>query len=135
MRQFTALVLVLAATVTMTAQVDVSHTIVVPRTGPDIYRFFCASCHGPEGRGNGPLSSELRTRPADLTRLAIANRGEFPTARVQAVVLHGDPTEVAHGSADMPVWGPIFRALDPADPLPELRVEAVVRHIQSLQAR
>jgi mono/diheme cytochrome c family protein len=130
-----AVALVMTATATMSAQVNISPTIVVPTSGPEIFQFYCASCHGLDGRGNGPLSSELRTRPADLTRLAARNRGEFPTARVQAFVMHGDPATPAHGSADMPVWGPIFRALDPSDRLPELRIEAVVRHVQSLQAR
>ncbi|MGE4053497.1 MAG: cytochrome c [Vicinamibacterales bacterium] len=130
-----AAVLVIAATTTTSAQVNVSPTIVVPTTGQDIFQSFCAPCHGPGGRGNGPLSSELRTRPADLTQLSLRNRGEFPTARVQAFVMHGDPATPAHGTAEMPVWGPIFRALDPSDRLPEVRIEAVVRHVQSLQRR
>ena len=46
----------------------------------------CAVCHGPEGKGDGPLGDELQTRPADLTRLTEKNGGEFPYYRVFAVI-------------------------------------------------
>jgi mono/diheme cytochrome c family protein len=26
-------------------------------TGPDLYRGYCASCHGTEGKGDGPVAS------------------------------------------------------------------------------
>jgi cytochrome c553 len=42
------------------------------------YIASCATCHGEDGKGNGPLSAELKTRPADLTVLAKKNNGVFP---------------------------------------------------------
>ena len=30
------------------------------------FQQYCASCHGPEGRGNGPSSATLTTRPPNL---------------------------------------------------------------------
>ncbi|MEP7306331.1 MAG: c-type cytochrome [Acidobacteriota bacterium] len=51
--------------------------------GRDTYRFYCASCHGPDGKGDGPIASALQTRPADLTRLAGRNAGTFPGPRVK----------------------------------------------------
>ncbi len=34
--------------------------------GAILYRINCALCHGPEGRGDGPLSAFFSPRPADL---------------------------------------------------------------------
>lgn len=31
------------------------------------YTQYCASCHGPEGKGNGPLSIRLKKRPPNFT--------------------------------------------------------------------
>ncbi|MGB3390416.1 MAG: cytochrome c [Pseudaminobacter sp.] len=71
------------------------------------FRDSCAVCHGPEGEGDGPLADELQTRPADLTRLADKNGGEFPYYRVFAVI-DGRYIVPGHGERDMPVWGRQF---------------------------
>ena len=34
------------------------------------YQSACASCHGIDAKGNGPVTRELNTRPTDLTVLA-----------------------------------------------------------------
>ena len=34
--------------------------------GQQLYARRCAPCHGPTGRGNGPLAAELHPPPADL---------------------------------------------------------------------
>lgn len=63
----------------------------------------CASCHGLDGKGNGPMGELLRKSPPDLTLLAKQNKGVLPINRLYAVV---DGTGVpSHGSRDMPVWG------------------------------
>jgi mono/diheme cytochrome c family protein len=86
------------------------------RTSPDaqaaaegkrIYQRYCAVCHGEDGTGNGPLATELRMPPADLTRLASANNGVFPLQAV-AMAIDGRGTTRAHGTPDMPVWGEVF---------------------------
>jgi mono/diheme cytochrome c family protein len=104
--------------------------------GPDLFRFYCASCHGPDGRGGGPAASALKLRVPDLTMMSSRERGVFPKARVTAIV-SGDQTPAipSHGSREMPVWGPIFRALDPGDPLNKARIENIVAHLESLQVR
>lgn len=102
--------------------------------GPDLFRAYCATCHGIEGRGDGPIAGALTTRPSDLTSLTARNSGRFPGARVRAL-LSGDVgmTAVgAHGTAAMPVWGPIFRALE-AGPQAEVRIENLVRYLEGLQ--
>jgi mono/diheme cytochrome c family protein len=71
------------------------------------YMNSCAVCHGPEGKGDGPLGDVLQTRPADLTRLSRMNGGAFPYAHVFAVIdgRYGVPS---HGNREMPVWGRQF---------------------------
>ena len=104
--------------------------------GPDLFRFYCASCHGLDGRGDGPTAPALKLRVPDLTMMSSRERGVFPKARVMAIV-SGDqsPDMPSHGSREMPVWGPIFRALDPGDPLNKARIENVVAYVESLQVR
>ena len=41
----------------------------------------------------------------------------------------------AHGPGDMPVWGPIFRALETSDPRVKVRIENIVAYIESIQVR
>lgn len=76
-------------------------------SGKDEYVFHCASCHGLDGRGNGPAASVFKIRPADLTLLSRRNGGVFPKKRVFATI-EGTTTVAAHGSREMPVWGEIF---------------------------
>jgi mono/diheme cytochrome c family protein len=64
----------------------------------------CASCHGTAGKGDGPASAALRTRPPDLTLLARNNDGVFPT-EVLHQIIDGRRTLRAHGNYEMPVWG------------------------------
>jgi mono/diheme cytochrome c family protein len=116
--------------------VDVTPTFVPPSmSGRDIFRYYCATCHGRDGRGNGPVASSLKTRPANLTKLAANNRGQFPLERVRAFVTQGRPDAPTHGSSDMPVWGPIFQSLDPSDKIAQARIDSVVAYINSIQAK
>jgi mono/diheme cytochrome c family protein len=67
----------------------------------------CASCHGVDGKGNGPLGNLLQKSPPDLTLLAKNNKGVLPINRLYAVI---DGSGVpSHGSRDMPVWGMEYR--------------------------
>ncbi len=78
----------------------------------------CASCHGMDGKGNGPLGELLRKSPPDLTQLAKKNQGVLPINRLYAVI---DGAGVpSHGSRDMPVWGREYR-VDDAQQLREAR--------------
>ena len=116
--------------------VDITPTLVLPSmSGRDIFRYYCATCHGRDGRGSGPVAAALKTKPANLTRLAANNGGQFPLERVQAFVTHGRLDAAAHGSSDMPVWGPIFQMLDPSDKIARARIENVVAYIKSIQAK
>jgi mono/diheme cytochrome c family protein len=103
--------------------------------GGDLFRFYCASCHGRDGKGDGAVAAALNRRPPDLTAIARRNGGHFPTDRVEGFVTGNREPTLAHGSADMPVWGPIFQALSPEDRLNRIRIENVVGFIQSMQVK
>jgi mono/diheme cytochrome c family protein len=124
-----------AAAATAASQViEISPTVVLPSmSGREIFEYYCTSCHGPEGRGNGPIAGELKTVPADLTRLAANNGGVFPVDRVRAFITHGRLDAAAHGSPEMPVWGPIFRSLDPSDEIVLARIDNIVVYLRNIQ--
>ncbi|MGJ0508630.1 MAG: c-type cytochrome [Methylocystis sp.] len=78
--------------------------------GVKLYKTFCASCHGEDAKGKGPVASQLTVAPADLTQLAKKNGGAFPQDAV-AEKIDGRQEVAAHGSRDMPVWGRRFAPL------------------------
>lgn len=100
--------------------------------GRDSFDLYCASCHGDGGRGDGPVAEELRTRPPDLTTLALRNQGAFPRARVRDIVEGKGGTLIAHGTTAMPVWGPMFRVFE-SDARVRERIENLLTHLQALQ--
>jgi mono/diheme cytochrome c family protein len=102
--------------------------------GPDLYRSYCATCHGRDGKGHGPVATALKVAPPDLTLLARRQSGGFPAHEVEAII-RGGTSIGSHGSLDMPVWGPIFYALDPSDARVKARIAALVAHLASIQQR
>ncbi len=68
------------------------------------YQIGCAACHGIDGKGRGPVSSQVKVPPADLTVLAKKNNGVFPFNSVYEVI-DGRKVIIAHGTRDMPIWG------------------------------
>jgi len=75
--------------------------------GKSEFQSSCASCHGPDGKGNGPVSGQLKVPPSDLTMLAKNNNGVFPlNAAYEAI--NGSKTIPAHGTREMPIWGERF---------------------------
>jgi mono/diheme cytochrome c family protein len=105
-------------------------------SGRDLFDFYCASCHGRDAKGHGPVASKLRDTPTDLTVIAKVNGGTFPRAAVQAFVTGDEPRPVStHGTKDMPVWGPVFRGLDANDKLNKIRIDNIVTYIGTLQVK
>lgn len=102
--------------------------------GADLYQFYCSNCHGVTGKG-GTARSELHPAPPDLTILARQNGGVFPRDRVRSTIALGTtaPLLRAHGTANMPVWGTIFRGLDPSDVMVDIRIENLVQYLASIQ--
>lgn len=105
----------------------------VSLAGQDSFDRYCAACHGPGGRGDGPVARELRTRPSDLTTLARRNDGAYPRDRVRDYIVGTGRTPAAHGTTEMPIWGPLFRAFE-SDTRVRVRVDNLVSYVESLQA-
>lgn len=125
----------LSSAVASGAQVEVTASLInPPLTGQDTFEFYCATCHGRDGTGNGPMASSLKIPPADLTTLAARNEGQFSPEAVRELVTHESGTP-AHGSSEMPVWGPIFRTLEPSERVVETRIENLINYVETIQAR
>jgi mono/diheme cytochrome c family protein len=80
-------------------------------SGKAMFQLYCANCHGADAKGNGPLAPALKTPPPNLTTLAKRHAGKFPYDYVLRMLQFGT-TARAHGSSDMPAWGPIFQYFD-----------------------
>ena len=94
--------------------------------GGEVFRTYCASCHGTSARGDGPLAPSMRKKPANLTEIAKRNGGEFPTEMVFRTIDGRQPVR-GHGGPDMPVWGDVFmRSRDAGD---AERVKAVIQSL------
>lgn len=102
--------------------------------GKATYKSYCATCHGREGRGDGPLADQLRVAPTDLTQLAQKNKGVFPYDKVLRLI-DGRETVRSHGSPDMPVWGDAFeRAAGGGDAdKAKQRIEQLSHYVWSIQ--
>lgn len=103
--------------------------------GGALYVAYCASCHGRDARGNGPAAAALKVTPPDLTTLSQRNGGKFPRELVEKTILGEDPVAMAHGSREMPVWGPIFGQIEWDQDLRNVRVRNLSNYLESIQAR
>lgn len=106
-------------------------------SGEQLYLRCCASCHGADGRGDGPVAPSLRQPVPDLTGLALRHRGEFPEGWL-AEVIDGRVAIGAHGSRRMPVWGEVFWTDAGADAAAEEAARGMLRRLieqlRSMQA-
>lgn len=101
-------------------------------SGSDLYREYCAVCHGTDGKGAGPAAAALKEKPTDLTQISRRNSGKFPALRIRTVI-EGQDRITAHGSEEMPVWGSLFRSLTTSDSFVELRVQALLQYLEQIQ--
>jgi len=109
------------------------------REGQRTYERACASCHGVDGRGDGPVASSLKVRPPNLTTLAKKNGGVFPRDRVTAIIT-GEIPLAAHGTREMPVWrqrfGPTSSGAAATAALRTQRwLNGMVDYLESMQER
>ncbi len=116
----------------------IQHVTVKPTSaasGKEMYTSYCAVCHGTDGKGGGPAASALKTPPADLTLLSKNNGGKYPAMKVSSI-LRGTSDLAAHGSKDMPVWGPLFRSMSSGhESEVQQRVSNLTQYIETLQAK
>ena len=104
-------------------------------SGRQMFNSYCAVCHGTDAKGNGPAASALKTPPADLTVLAKKNGGKYPSAHVAAVI-RGQAALSSHGTADMPVWGPLFSSISGGhESQVQQRISNLAQYVGTLQAK
>jgi mono/diheme cytochrome c family protein len=105
-------------------------------SGGDLFKTYCASCHGRSGKGDGPLAEHMKKRPPDLTLFSQENGGVFPSAKV-AQIIDGRNPLAGHGGPDMPVWGNVFKASSQvdSDAAVQARIDALVAHLESIQQK
>lgn len=137
-----ALVLALASTAFCALPASASSEELLKSAKAD-FMSYCASCHGREGTGDGPVAEALKVRPADLTQLSTASGGTFPSADIYDRI-DGTAMPRSHGTRRMPVWGRWFTQEEAKDslltgdkaPLSEKvakRIEGLVAYIKSIQ--
>jgi mono/diheme cytochrome c family protein len=100
--------------------------------GPDLFKAYCASCHGVKARGNGPAAAGLKVKVPDLTGIGKRNGGKFPADRMREIIA-GEDRIAAHGSQAMPVWGPIFHQVEADQDWGQVRLENLTKYLASIQ--
>ena len=103
-------------------------------SGPTDFQVFCTSCHGAEGKGDGPIAKSLPKRPPDLTRLSARHDFTFPDDQVFKTI---EGKSGAHSNVDMPVWSDVFSKAQEslgADAASE-RIRALVNYLETVQAK
>jgi mono/diheme cytochrome c family protein len=110
-------------------------TATSPSSGQEMYRAYCATCHGVDAKGKGPAASALKTAPTDLTQLSKNNNGKFPDLKVAATI-RGEGNIAAHGTPEMPMWGHLFWGMSHGhEGEVQQRVANLTKYIESLQAK
>jgi mono/diheme cytochrome c family protein len=103
--------------------------------GAELYKAYCAVCHGPDGKGGGPMARSLKAVPADLTQIAKRNGGKFPSPRVEVTISGEEQVPEAHGTRDMPLWGPLFSQIAWDQDLGRVRLHNLAKYLEELQAK
>jgi mono/diheme cytochrome c family protein len=108
-------------------------------SGAELYQQLCATCHGADAKGKGPLAPMLKVSVPDLTRIAWRDGGEFPRENVRRSI-DGRLEQRAHGPRDMPVWGIQFYDLSSEDVRGERArvdslIDRLVDYLESIQDR
>jgi mono/diheme cytochrome c family protein len=142
MRQFLWIALILLIAIFVFAQTTNKPQVqIVPAphtpadSGKAMYDAYCASCHGADGKGNGPAAGAMKSGVPDLTLLAKSHDGIYPAFHVAEVLRVTQPL-AAHGSSDMPVWGSIFSKMAQQNNAEiQQRIHNLNEYIESLQQK
>jgi len=114
------------------AQPPLTQPVTPLLAGQEMFRSYCAQCHGLDGKGHGPAAAALKDAPSNLTLLSEMNSGKFPSEKVESVI-EGNQFIPAHGSGDMPVWGQAFRNSNRDPMLTKIKIHNLALYIQSIQ--
>ena len=105
-------------------------------SGEELFGRFCASCHGEQARGDGPVSRSLNVAVPDLTTIAV-RYDEFPAGLIRDVIDGRGIDLRSHGTRTMPVWGYEFWVEEGGDVNAQRAVrsaiEKLVEHLRSIQ--
>ena len=105
-------------------------------SGAQLYKRFCASCHGVDADGNGPIAPMFKTIVPDLRMIAKRHGGKYPSETIHQII-DGRLTRPPHGPRDMPVWGWEFLKADGDDAAARQRADELitrlVNYISTLQ--
>ena len=118
-----------------TAGYQVPNHLIESLEGRDLFRAYCAVCHGADARGGGPAAPFLKGKVPDLTRIAERRGGGFPLPQVERIITGEETVPSAHGSREMPIWGPIFGQIQRDQDLGKIRVRNLANYLESLQAK
>jgi len=131
-----AALLLLSPALAATAAAQNSPVLRQSLAGAELFRTYCAVCHGASARGDGPLAASMTRKPADLTEIAKRNGGVYPSELVFRTIDGKNPVR-GHGGPDMPVWGDAFaRATDGGDDEKVKRIiTSLVDYLESIQLR
>ena len=110
-------------------------TLIVSIRGDNLYNAYCASCHGENAKGKGPMAAWLKVQPADLTRIAARNDGKFPLERVDRIISGEEALPSGHGTRAMPVWGPVFSQVTRDEDLGKVRIDNLARYLRDIQSK
>jgi len=106
-----------------------------PASGAEMFKQYCAACHGTDAKGNGPAASQLKQQPPDLTTLAKRHEGKYPDDYVASILRFGAKSPT-HGSSDMPVWGPLLSSVSNHDKEQvQMRIYNLTAYIKTLQVK
>jgi mono/diheme cytochrome c family protein len=138
---WTVLAVVIALVMMASAQEpkkEIKHVPITPTSpasGQEMYKTYCAVCHGTDAKGNGPAAEALKVPPTDLTALAGKNGGKYPAMKVAAII-RGEDVLAAHGSKEMPIWGHLFRSISGGhESEVHQRVANLNQYLESLQKK
>jgi mono/diheme cytochrome c family protein len=101
--------------------------------GSDLYKTYCATCHGVDGKGGGPMAQALTAHVPNLTHISRRNHGKFPLEQIERYISGEESVTAAHGSREMPIWGPVFSQIEFDLDLGRVRIHNLAKYLETIQ--
>ena len=130
-------VLIIAATLVYAQNVQmVSAPNTQAESGAQMFATYCATCHGAQGRGDGPASGAYKTTRTNISLLTKHNNGIFPKAYVNGVIAGKTELPSHNGANGMPKWRDVLIGVDfqRTPNVVERRIANLTEYVQQLQA-
>ena len=90
--------------------------------GAEVYKAYCATCHGDTGKGDGVAAAALDPKPRDLSNAEYVSG--LTDAHIKKIVTEGGPS--VGMSATMPAWGGI---------IPEADIDNIIAYVTRVNDR